>query len=87
VTDHIYVKHYWFNILVASMVLSVVAVFGLSLYVYGEKKHVEGYYLGTEAERIRNPSKEYIESGTSFCWDSGNFYQVRHARGGFRVVK
>lgn len=85
-TDHIHIRTHWYYTLVCSLCLSVVAVVGFMLYVHGEKKHVEGYALGREAERLKNPTNEYIESGLSFCWSEGNYYNVKPARSGFRIV-
>ncbi len=87
-TDQIHIRQGHLRAIVAIAVLSLLGLIALAGYVYGEHRHISGYALGRDAERMKNPTQEYIESGLSFCWSTGNYYKVKPGRyGGFVVVK
>lgn len=62
-------------------------IWALSLYIWGGQNYREGFRAGVDRQRIVNPSQEYIESGTSFCWSDGNWWHVRPMRNGFLRIK
>ena len=74
----------------AAMLVVIVAMAAAlvsgGFYVYGGKRELAGYALGCQAERMRNPAAQYIDSGQAFCYD-GQFFPAKRTPAGFRIKR
>lgn len=76
-----------FRLIMIAMVLGALAIWGMSLHIFGGMNYRKGSADGRHAQAIVNPSQAYIESGRAFCWSEGNWYDVRPGKGGFKIAK
>ena len=78
----------WFYAVVVFVLVLIATIWSLTLYIWGEKRHVAGYALGCEATKARTPAISYIDSGQTFCFDRGNYFGARKTgKDVFRVTK
>ena len=57
-----------------SFVVMTAICWRLSILIVANKS----YDIGAFDERNKNPTKEYIESGSPFLWYKGTYYRVRN---------
>ena len=80
------ISHWTFVFMLALIVALAALLVAGGFYVYGGKRELAGYALGCQAERMRNPAAQYIDSGQAFCYD-GQFFPAKRTPAGFRIKR